>query len=152
VTVRGVRWLHVLVAATVTHVFANTLLAIVLLLPGAVPVRDALALPILLVVGTAVTARWAARGVPVPAASTHGTLVGGCVGVIALAYGTSAALLTGLLTMITGWLLTAGPAAGERATPGPGRPVPPAGAAGSPRAPAPPLRPAGCRPGRARHR
>lgn len=106
-TVRDVRWLRVLAAAAATHVVANGLLAVVLLLPGAVPLRDALALPILLVVGTAVTARWAARGGPAGLAPLHGILVGVTVGGIAMAYGPVSGLLTLILTGTTGWLVTA---------------------------------------------
>lgn len=111
-TIRKLRWLRVVVGAVATHVAANLLLGIVLLLPGAEPGRDALALPILLVAGTAIAARWS---VAVPArseaatinlAALHGILVGGLVGLMALAYGPVTGLLTTILTIAIGWLAT----------------------------------------------
>jgi hypothetical protein len=110
VTIRKPRWIRVVVAAVATHVAANLLLGIVLLLPGAEPRRDALALPILLVAGTAIAARWSAadpaRSEPatVNLAALHGILVGGLVGVMALAYGPVTGLLTTILTIAIGWL------------------------------------------------
>lgn len=111
-TVRG-RGLRIVAAALATHVAANLLLAIVLLLPGAEPVRDALALPILLVAGTAVAARWAAARpatggtATLNVAALHGVLVGALIGLLALAYGLITGLLTMVLTVATGWLATA---------------------------------------------
>lgn len=104
---RKIRYSRVLAAAAGTHVAANLLLGLVLVLPGAVPVRDALALPILLVVGTAVAARWVARSAPLVMAPLHGVLVGGLVGLIAMAYGPLSGLLTLVPTVTTGWLSTA---------------------------------------------
>src|SRR5262245_16725598 len=102
--VTELRLLRIVVGAVGTHIAAYLALCVVLLLPGSVPMRDAFALPILLVAGTAVAARWCARPASTGGAGPHGILLGAAVGLIAMTYGLVTGLLTGVLAIAAGWL------------------------------------------------